>query len=206
MKIPDFKRSGIGLIAEFRGIPNGFANLANFQLILIVDLFQLKQDFSVCIYSSDSERDKISEGAQTSSSMLIIGYNMASLRDSGRNMASLRDFGRNMASLWNSGHNMASDPAFGHNFASGAASGQNFAFSLITAFGHNLAFGITMAIGLNVAFSHNLAFGLTMAFGCNMAFIVESASERASQIILWTPCKLIDALSSEGAQFAPYFC
>ena len=27
MKIPEFKRSGIGLIAEFRGIPNGFPNL-----------------------------------------------------------------------------------------------------------------------------------------------------------------------------------
>ncbi len=26
MKIPEFKRSGIGLIAEFRGIPNGFPN------------------------------------------------------------------------------------------------------------------------------------------------------------------------------------
>jgi hypothetical protein len=26
MKIQDFKRSGIGLIAEFRGIPNGFPN------------------------------------------------------------------------------------------------------------------------------------------------------------------------------------
>jgi hypothetical protein len=36
-------------------------------------------------------------------------------------------------------------------------------------------------------------------------FIVELASEGASQIILWTPCKLIDALSSEGAQFAPNF-
>ncbi len=28
MKIPEFKRSGIGLIAEFRGIPNGFSNQA----------------------------------------------------------------------------------------------------------------------------------------------------------------------------------
>jgi hypothetical protein len=28
MKIPEFKRSGIGLIAEFRGIPNRFLNLA----------------------------------------------------------------------------------------------------------------------------------------------------------------------------------
>jgi hypothetical protein len=27
MKIPEFKRSGIGLIAELRGIPNGFPNL-----------------------------------------------------------------------------------------------------------------------------------------------------------------------------------
>ncbi len=27
MKIPEFKRSGIGLIAEFRGILNGFPNL-----------------------------------------------------------------------------------------------------------------------------------------------------------------------------------
>jgi hypothetical protein len=27
MKIPEFKRSGIGLIVEFRGIPNGFPNL-----------------------------------------------------------------------------------------------------------------------------------------------------------------------------------
>jgi hypothetical protein len=26
MKIPEFKRSGIGLIAEFRRIPNGFPN------------------------------------------------------------------------------------------------------------------------------------------------------------------------------------
>jgi hypothetical protein len=26
MKIPEFKRSGIGLIMEFRGIPNGFPN------------------------------------------------------------------------------------------------------------------------------------------------------------------------------------
>jgi hypothetical protein len=26
MKIPEFKRSGIGLIAEFYGIPNGFPN------------------------------------------------------------------------------------------------------------------------------------------------------------------------------------
>jgi hypothetical protein len=26
MKIPEFKRSGIGLIAEFHGIPNGFPN------------------------------------------------------------------------------------------------------------------------------------------------------------------------------------
>jgi hypothetical protein len=26
MKIPEFKRSGIGLIAEFRGIPNVFPN------------------------------------------------------------------------------------------------------------------------------------------------------------------------------------
>jgi hypothetical protein len=26
MKIPEFKRSGIGIIAEFRGIPNGFPN------------------------------------------------------------------------------------------------------------------------------------------------------------------------------------
>jgi hypothetical protein len=29
MKIPEFKRSGIGLIAEFRGIPNGFPNQAS---------------------------------------------------------------------------------------------------------------------------------------------------------------------------------
>ncbi len=28
MKIPEFKRSGIGLIAEFCGIPNGFPNQA----------------------------------------------------------------------------------------------------------------------------------------------------------------------------------
>ncbi len=28
MKILEFKRSGIGLIAEFRGIPNGFPNQA----------------------------------------------------------------------------------------------------------------------------------------------------------------------------------
>jgi hypothetical protein len=28
MKIPEFKRSGIGLIAEFRKIPNGFPNQA----------------------------------------------------------------------------------------------------------------------------------------------------------------------------------
>ena len=27
MKIPEFKRSGIGLIAEFCGLPNGFPNL-----------------------------------------------------------------------------------------------------------------------------------------------------------------------------------
>jgi hypothetical protein len=27
MKIPEFKRSGIGLIVEFCGIPNGFPNL-----------------------------------------------------------------------------------------------------------------------------------------------------------------------------------
>ncbi len=27
MKIQEFKRSGIGLIAEFHGIPNGFPNL-----------------------------------------------------------------------------------------------------------------------------------------------------------------------------------
>ncbi len=26
MKIPEFKRSGIGLIVEFRGIPDGFPN------------------------------------------------------------------------------------------------------------------------------------------------------------------------------------
>ncbi len=26
MKIPEFKRSGIGIIAEFRGIPSGFPN------------------------------------------------------------------------------------------------------------------------------------------------------------------------------------
>jgi hypothetical protein len=36
-------------------------------------------------------------------------------------------------------------------------------------------------------------------------FIVESASEGASQIILRTPCKLIDELSSEGAQLAANF-
>ncbi len=29
MKIPEFKRSGIGLIVEFRGISNGFPNLAS---------------------------------------------------------------------------------------------------------------------------------------------------------------------------------
>jgi hypothetical protein len=29
MKIPEFKRSGIGLIAEFRGIPNGSPNQVN---------------------------------------------------------------------------------------------------------------------------------------------------------------------------------
>ncbi len=28
VKIPEFKRSGIGLIAKFHGIPNGFPNLA----------------------------------------------------------------------------------------------------------------------------------------------------------------------------------
>jgi hypothetical protein len=28
MKIPEFKRSGIGIIAEFRGIPNRFPNQA----------------------------------------------------------------------------------------------------------------------------------------------------------------------------------
>jgi hypothetical protein len=28
IKIPEFKRSGPGLIAEFRGIPNGFPNQA----------------------------------------------------------------------------------------------------------------------------------------------------------------------------------
>jgi hypothetical protein len=32
MKIPEFKRSGIGLIAEFRGIPNRFPNQAGRQL------------------------------------------------------------------------------------------------------------------------------------------------------------------------------
>jgi hypothetical protein len=36
-------------------------------------------------------------------------------------------------------------------------------------------------------------------------FIDESASEGASQIILWTPHKLIDALTSEGARFASNF-
>jgi hypothetical protein len=30
MKIPEFKRSRIGLIAEFCGIPNGFPNLHTF--------------------------------------------------------------------------------------------------------------------------------------------------------------------------------
>ncbi len=29
MKIPESKRSEIGIIAEFRGIPNGFPNLGN---------------------------------------------------------------------------------------------------------------------------------------------------------------------------------
>jgi hypothetical protein len=29
MRIPEFKRSGIGLIAEFRGVPNGFPNQDN---------------------------------------------------------------------------------------------------------------------------------------------------------------------------------
>ncbi len=28
MKVPEFKRSGIGLIVEFSGIPNGFPNQA----------------------------------------------------------------------------------------------------------------------------------------------------------------------------------
>jgi hypothetical protein len=32
MKIPEFKRSGIGLIAEFRGILNGFPNLVGLDL------------------------------------------------------------------------------------------------------------------------------------------------------------------------------
>jgi hypothetical protein len=125
-------------------------SVANFQLILIVNLFQLKQDFSLCIYLSDSERDKFSEGARTSSSVLIVRCNMASLWDSGCNMASLWDFG----------HNMAFGPAFGHNTAFGSAFGHNMAFG--PAFGHNAAFG--PAFGQNklliTAFGHIKLFKL----------------------------------------------
>jgi hypothetical protein len=34
IKIPELKRSGIGLIAEFRGIPNGFPNQGLVGLVL----------------------------------------------------------------------------------------------------------------------------------------------------------------------------
>jgi hypothetical protein len=57
-------------------------------------------------------------------------------------MASGPTYGQNFASGAASGQNMASGHAFGHNFVSGAASGQNLAFSLIMAFGCNLAFGL----------------------------------------------------------------
>jgi hypothetical protein len=33
MKIPEFKRSGSGLIAEFCGIPNGFPNQGSGSLV-----------------------------------------------------------------------------------------------------------------------------------------------------------------------------
>jgi hypothetical protein len=35
MKIPEFKRSGIGLILEFRGIPNGFPNQGGYLLFVL---------------------------------------------------------------------------------------------------------------------------------------------------------------------------
>ncbi len=159
-------------------------SITNFQLILIVDLFELRQDFSLCIYSSDSERDKVSEGAQTSSVMLIVGCNMASLWDSGHNMASLWNSGRNMASLWDSGPNMASlwDSArnmaslqdFGHNMAFGPAFGHNMAFG--SAFGHNMAF--------DPAFGHDAAFSL--AFGHNKLLITAF-----DHIKLFKLCRLI---------------
>jgi hypothetical protein len=34
MKIPEFKRSGIGLIAEFHGIPNKFPNQELHQIVI----------------------------------------------------------------------------------------------------------------------------------------------------------------------------
>jgi hypothetical protein len=41
MKIREFKRSGIGLIAEFRGIPNGFPNLAWKKQIFTLSISQV---------------------------------------------------------------------------------------------------------------------------------------------------------------------
>jgi hypothetical protein len=36
MKIPEFKRSGIGIIAEFRGIPSGFPNQDRSKLLILI--------------------------------------------------------------------------------------------------------------------------------------------------------------------------
>ncbi len=44
MKIPEFKRSGIGLIVEFRGIPNGFPNQDSYVKNLRVLVFPMDQE------------------------------------------------------------------------------------------------------------------------------------------------------------------
>ena len=50
MKIPEFKRSRIGLIVEFSGIPNGFPNqgymdIEDYMLLPLIFLFQMAFTF-----------------------------------------------------------------------------------------------------------------------------------------------------------------
>jgi hypothetical protein len=78
----------------------------------------------------------VSEGAQTPSSVLIVGCNMVFGPAFGHNSASGLAFGHNLASGPAFGHNMSFGPAFGHNMAFGLAFGHSKLIKLIGRVGH----------------------------------------------------------------------
>jgi hypothetical protein len=67
MKIPEFKRSGIGLIAEFRGILNGFPNQAQEQYCSwLLALYKEKTSFDLNCKSVPENRESRVAPSETS--------------------------------------------------------------------------------------------------------------------------------------------